>query len=36
MGAVREGLLRNRLLLRGQPRDAHLFSLVPGGLAVGG
>jgi ribosomal-protein-serine acetyltransferase len=30
MGAVREGLLRNRLLFRGQPRDAHLFALVPG------
>jgi ribosomal-protein-serine acetyltransferase len=31
MGAVREGRLRNRLLFRGQPRDAHLFALVPGG-----
>ncbi|HTD17056.1 MAG TPA: GNAT family protein [Chthoniobacterales bacterium] len=29
MGALREGLLRNRLLVRGQPRDAYVFSLVP-------
>jgi ribosomal-protein-serine acetyltransferase len=29
VGAVREGLLRNRLLLRGTPRDACLFSLIP-------
>ena len=29
VGALREGLLRNRLLIRGQPRDAYVFSLVP-------
>jgi ribosomal-protein-serine acetyltransferase len=28
VGALREGLLRNRLLIRGQPRDAYVFSLV--------
>jgi ribosomal-protein-serine acetyltransferase len=28
-GAVREGVLRNRLLIRGEPRDAVMFSLVP-------
>jgi len=27
-GAVREGRLRKRLLIRGQPHDAVLFSLV--------
>ena len=27
-GALREGILRNRLLLRGQPIDAVMFSLV--------
>lgn len=27
-GAVREGLLRKRLLIRGEPQDAVLFSLV--------
>ncbi|MBV8214488.1 MAG: GNAT family N-acetyltransferase [Verrucomicrobia bacterium] len=29
VGALREGLLRNRLLLRGQPQDAYVFSLIP-------
>ena len=29
VGALREGLLRNRLLFRGEPRDAYLFSLIP-------
>ena len=29
VGALREGLLRNRLLFRGQSRDAYLFSLIP-------
>lgn len=33
IGAVREGLLRNRWLFRGQPRDAYVFSLVPERLA---
>jgi ribosomal-protein-serine acetyltransferase len=28
VGALREGLLRNRLLIRGQPVDAYVFSLV--------
>lgn len=28
--AVREGLLRHRLLVHGQPRDAVMFSLLPG------
>jgi ribosomal-protein-serine acetyltransferase len=35
VGAVREGLLRNRWLFRGEPRDAYVFSLVPtGGLGL--
>jgi ribosomal-protein-serine acetyltransferase len=29
-GALKEGLLRNRLCLRGQPRDAYVYSLIPG------
>jgi ribosomal-protein-serine acetyltransferase len=29
VGALREGLLRNRLLFRGKPRDAYVFSLIP-------
>jgi ribosomal-protein-serine acetyltransferase len=29
VGASREGLLRNRLLIRGEPRDAYVFSLIP-------
>jgi ribosomal-protein-serine acetyltransferase len=28
-GATREGLLRNRILLHGQPQDAFMFSLIP-------
>jgi RimJ/RimL family protein N-acetyltransferase len=32
LGAVREGVFRNRLLLRGEPVDAVVFSLVPGDL----
>ncbi|MBV8815984.1 MAG: GNAT family N-acetyltransferase [Verrucomicrobia bacterium] len=28
-GAFKEGRLRNRLLLRGKPKDAYLFSLIP-------
>jgi ribosomal-protein-serine acetyltransferase len=28
-GAVREGVLRKRLLIRGKPQDAVMFSLVP-------
>jgi ribosomal-protein-serine acetyltransferase len=33
-GAVREGLLRKRLLIRGESQDAVLFSLVPGDLEL--
>ena len=29
IGAVREGLLRNRLLINGSPRDAYMHSLIP-------
>jgi ribosomal-protein-serine acetyltransferase len=29
VGALKEGLLRNRLLIRGEPRDAYVFSLIP-------
>jgi len=29
-GALREGILRNRLLLHGVPHDALMFSIVPG------
>jgi RimJ/RimL family protein N-acetyltransferase len=36
VGAVREGLLRNRWLFRGEPRDAFVFSLVPEGVGVSG
>ena len=32
-GAVREGVLRNRLLIRGVPQDAMLFSLIPSDLS---
>jgi RimJ/RimL family protein N-acetyltransferase len=32
VGARHEGVMRNRLLLRGRHHDAHLFSLVPGDL----
>jgi ribosomal-protein-serine acetyltransferase len=34
-GAVREGLLRNRLRARGRAQDAYMFSLVPLDLADG-
>lgn len=34
-GAVREGILRNRLLLHGVAHDAVLFSFVRNGLAAG-
>jgi RimJ/RimL family protein N-acetyltransferase len=30
LGAVREGTLRHRLLIHGEPRDAIMFSLLPG------
>lgn len=30
-GAMREGMLRNRLLLHGEPHDAVMFSLIPHG-----
>jgi ribosomal-protein-serine acetyltransferase len=29
VGALREGVLRNRLLFRGEARDAYVFSLIP-------
>jgi RimJ/RimL family protein N-acetyltransferase len=29
IGAAREGVLRKRLLIRGEPQDAVMFSLVP-------
>jgi ribosomal-protein-serine acetyltransferase len=29
VGAIREGVLRRRLLIRGQAQDAVMFSLVP-------
>jgi ribosomal-protein-serine acetyltransferase len=29
IGAMREGLLRNRLLIRGETLDAYVFSLIP-------
>ena len=32
-GAVREGVLRKRLLIRGESQDAVLFSLLPEDLA---
>jgi len=32
-GAVREGVLRNRLLIRGVSQDAMLFSLIPSDLS---
>jgi RimJ/RimL family protein N-acetyltransferase len=28
-GAYREGLLRNRIVQRGEARDAYMFSLIP-------
>ncbi len=31
-GALREGVLRNALVLRGEPRDAVCYSLIPGDL----
>ena len=31
-GAVKEGLHRNRLYFQGQPRDAWVYSLIPGDL----
>lgn len=33
-GAVREGRLRNRLVVDGRPRDAFMYGLVPPGAAV--
>jgi ribosomal-protein-serine acetyltransferase len=35
LGAVREGVLRRRLVLYGEPRDAVLFSLIPEDLDHG-
>jgi RimJ/RimL family protein N-acetyltransferase len=32
LGAAREGEFRNRLVVRGEPADAVVFSLVPGDL----
>jgi RimJ/RimL family protein N-acetyltransferase len=34
VGAAREGILRRRLLLYGEPRDAVLFSLIPEDLVA--
>jgi RimJ/RimL family protein N-acetyltransferase len=34
VGALREGLLRNRLLIRGKPLDAYVFSLIPDELTA--
>ncbi len=34
-GAVREGLLRHRILNRGEPRTAVVFSLIPSDLGLG-
>lgn len=34
LGAVREGLLRNRLQLLGLPRDAYMHSLIPKDLGL--
>ncbi len=31
-GAVFEGVQRNRLLVAGRPRDACMYSLIPGDL----
>jgi ribosomal-protein-serine acetyltransferase len=36
VGALREGLLRRRLLLYGEPQDAVLFSLIPDDLRRNG
>lgn len=33
-GAIREGILRNRLVVQGQPVDAVMFSLLPGDLGI--
>jgi ribosomal-protein-serine acetyltransferase len=35
LGATREGLLRNRLLVNGKSRQAYLYSLIPADLGVG-
>jgi RimJ/RimL family protein N-acetyltransferase len=34
VGAVREGLLRNRLLLHGSPSDAYMHALIPADLGI--
>jgi RimJ/RimL family protein N-acetyltransferase len=34
VGAVREGVLRNRLMLHGTIHDAVIFSLIPDDLAT--
>ena len=34
IGAVREGLLRNRLLIHGAPEDAYMHSLIPSDFGI--
>ena len=34
LGAIREGLLRNRLLVHGVPTDAYMHSLIPSDLGL--
>lgn len=34
LGAVREGLLRNRILLHGSPADAYMHSLIPSDFGI--
>jgi ribosomal-protein-serine acetyltransferase len=34
LGAVREGLLRNRLLVHGSPSDAYMHSLIPSDFGI--
>ena len=34
IGAFREGLLRNRLRIKGSPRDAYMHSLIPSDFAI--
>jgi RimJ/RimL family protein N-acetyltransferase len=34
LGASPEGVARNRLMLRGQPANAVVYSLIPGDMAA--
>ncbi|MEK6223196.1 MAG: GNAT family N-acetyltransferase, partial [Chloroflexota bacterium] len=34
LGAVREGLLRNRLQINGTPWDAYMYSLIPNDYGI--